>query len=432
MGQSRFMFPRTADGTLDRVFREVATPESTANDGSVDIIGVGSVGCGFKNAPSEPWRRAVEANGYLAQTLSMTVGTLSVTFYRGGIDNPKSPFLDELMVSWPDQADARPPALERLQIVQTLQRRLTSVDPINFVGIGITPEQNQLAAIHNGILSRLEETATRSMELIDLRRKELDDKYEKKVADLERELADRKKSLDEQAAERQEKLHARERDFEDRLKAIDARDNTVVRREIRDRMLKDVTDRVSHFGVSASTAAKRAPVHWTILALIVISLLFAVSALVEILGTRAPGLSDTLMYLLYGRLSAGAVGAVAGILYYAKWANSWAQTHAQAEFQLQQFQLDVNRASWVIESCLEWQKEAGSTAIPAELLASMTRNLFQESKQPDQVLHPADELASAILGSAAHLKLRTDGAEIDINNPGKKLPARLAAKATSC
>ncbi|WP_299735651.1 hypothetical protein [uncultured Endozoicomonas sp.] len=53
----------------------------------------------------------------------------------------------------------------------------------------------------------------------------------------------------------------------------------------------------------------------------------------------------------------------------------------------------------------------------------MTRNLFaNESKELEQVLHPSDELASAILGSASRLKMNIAGNELEINKPGKIKP----------
>jgi hypothetical protein len=140
--------------------------------------------------------------------------------------------------------------------------------------------------------------------------------------------------------------------------------------------------------------------------------------------------TDVPVYWIWLRLTFASLASAAAIIYYARWQNAWAQRHADAEFQLQQFHLDVNRANWVIETCLEWKKETSNAVIPAELLSSLTRNLFQDPRgQAEQVLHPADELASAILGTASHLKLRTDGAEIDIEKPGKRVPKKTTAAA---
>jgi hypothetical protein len=73
----------------------------------------------------------------------------------------------------------------------------------------------------------------------------------------------------------------------------------------------------------------------------------------------------------------------------------------------------------VIESCLEWKKETSSD-IPPELLQSITRNLFVlKEGELESVIHPADELASALLGTASNLKLNVAGNEIEFNKPSK-------------
>jgi hypothetical protein len=125
------------------------------------------------------------------------------------------------------------------------------------------------------------------------------------------------------------------------------------------------------------------------------------------------------IYWLWARFALFSFVLLGTVLYYVKRQNKWAEYHSASEFQLQQFYIDVNRANWVIESCLEWRKETDSE-IPEELLASMTRNLFSsEQGEGEQVIHPADELASALMGSASKLRLKLNGNELEFNKPSK-------------
>ena len=79
----------------------------------------------------------------------------------------------------------------------------------------------------------------------------------------------------------------------------------------------------------------------------------------------------------------------------------------------------MNRANWVIESCLEWRKETDSP-IPNDLLASITNNLFINNEtELERVIHPADELASALMGSASKLKLKIGDNEQEFDKPKK-------------
>ena len=121
---------------------------------------------------------------------------------------------------------------------------------------------------------------------------------------------------------------------------------------------------------------------------------------------------------LWIRLSLVSLGLVASLVYYIRWQNQWAQQFATTELSLQQFHIDVNRANWVIETCLEWRKETES-AIPATLIESMTRGLFAGREASTQVLHPADELASALMGSASKLSLDVGGNKLEIDKPHK-------------
>jgi hypothetical protein len=124
------------------------------------------------------------------------------------------------------------------------------------------------------------------------------------------------------------------------------------------------------------------------------------------------------LYFVWARISVLTVGLLFSILYYIKWENRWADQHATAEFQLQQFYVDVNRANWVVESGLEWHKETGAT-IPDTIMQSITANLFKFHDQAPQPLHPADELASALLGSASKLRLKSGDSELEFDKPGK-------------
>ena len=68
---------------------------------------------------------------------------------------------------------------------------------------------------------------------------------------------------------------------------------------------------------------------------------------------------------------------------------------------------------------MEWRKKENGV-IPTELLAALSRNLFQnESKEIEVDLSPADQLASALLGSASKLKINTGVAELEWD--GKKV-----------
>ena len=103
--------------------------------------------------------------------------------------------------------------------------------------------------------------------------------------------------------------------------------------------------------------------------------------------------------------------------------NRWFEQHAAAEFLLKQFQLDVDRSSWLVETALEWRR-AEKTELPAPLLEGIARNLFSTGGAGDRA-SAADDLASALVGNASQLKMRFGDNEINFDRKGIE---RLAEK----
>ena len=323
--------------------------------------------------------------------------------------------------------------------------------PGRFVDSGLSEEQNQLLSIHEGTLERLERLNEDLVRQSAKFREQVEKRFETKSTELEKETKEKQYNLEKDYAKKSEALEAKEKILEDKLDAIDDRDNTHVRREIRDKMLDDVKNRISNFGVSEATEKKRIPVLFGIILLMLFSLFLMVftgyeintaekNHTVSVDTTEASSPEEDVtkttqvkphvefayvdkakIYWLWARFALFSFALLGTVLYYIKWQNLWAERHSASEFQLQQFYIDVNRANWAIESCLEWRKVTESV-IPTELLKSITRNLFEsEQSEIEQLTHPADELASALMGSASKLKLNLNGNELEFNKPGKSL-----------
>ena len=283
-------------------------------------------------------------------------------------------------------------------------------------------------------------------------RENLENKFEEKIRLNEEHITAQKEALENEKTKIKEEFNSREKVLEEKIKDIDDRNNTHVRREIRDRMLDDVKARIENFGVSKATENKRRPVSYGIIFMILtLSCLmgftgyeitisekqyFSNLETIKNLSSLSPeqlksasnGLiasvsvsevDKTKIYWLWGRFVLFSISLLGSILYYIKWQNRWAEQHSNSEFQLQQFYIDVNRANWVIESCLEWRKDTKST-IPTDLLKSITNNLFtNDSSELEKVIHPADELASALMGSASNLKVKLGENEMSFDKPKK-------------
>lgn len=454
MSVQRIKIPRVSDRTIAETFKKLGSifgiPQ--ANVGALAFSNIGQIT--LSEEASGDWKVLLDHDSNLIESMSCSLGGLSIAYARGGQYSPeqKSPIYDEIVLNWNNQG--APTNTQKLNIVAFLNGQLCPFEPGRVIGASVSEEQAQLLAIHQSTLDRLEKLNEDLIRQSSAFRRGLEEKFEEKVKQAEAEYFEKKQRLEIDGQTFSAQVEAKERALEEKLKVIDDRDNTHVRREIRDRMLDDVKQRISQFGVSRVTADKRRPVFVGILLLLTafLGLLgwtgYEISAMdsqyfsmleairnISAWGPekiKAAGLgADTIakvsatdvdrthLFWLWGRFTILSFGLVGTILYYIKWQNKWAEQHIVSEFQLQQFYIDVNRANWVIESCLEWRKETES-AIPKELLGSITTGLFvNDQTEPERVIHPADELASALLGTASKLKLKVGDSELDFDKPKK-------------
>ena len=113
-------------------------------------------------------------------------------------------------------------------------------------------------------------------------------------------------------------------------------------------------------------------------------------------------------YWINIKTSIGILSFAGTIGFYIKWADNWARQHADEEFKLRQLELDFDRASWLVEMALEWKEERGAE-IPKELVDRLSRGLFVKGSSKGELKHPAQDLASSLLGASAALKIDVPG-----------------------
>jgi hypothetical protein len=373
---------------------------------------------------------------------------MEVNYYRGSRSG-QEPFIDEIRIFYNDQGE--PPEAVRLAIVSAVLGEFGSFNTEGTVTLPF-PESQQLAALHQARLDRLEDISASLIESTTNTYRRLEEEFHLRKIANDNDLSTRKADLDTEYSKKLDQLNTAKQELEKEKKDLDDRSNTHARRGLRDKMLENVESRIANFGVSALTSQKRAPVRSSMIVLCAVLLVLTIWTAVELHNqqqvyieaadtivkissptVQAQGASKlaqpstlsaisdssrTLMYLLWARLSLFSLGFVAALIYYIRWENRWAEQHSNAEFQLHQFRLDVNRANWVIESGLEWHKETKGE-VPSGILESLTRNLFRAENEPPPALHPADELASALLGSASKLKLKNGDNELEFNKPAK-------------
>lgn len=115
------------------------------------------------------------------------------------------------------------------------------------------------------------------------------------------------------------------------------------------------------------------------------------------------------------RLPLAVIGFVLALVYYIRWNDEWFLRHADEEFRLKKYDLDMDRAGWLVELAIE-AYESGEEPIPDELLRRLSSNLFGSEQgdegQAGHSTHPSEDIRNALLDAAGEV-------EIDIPGIGK-------------
>jgi hypothetical protein len=235
--------------------------------------------------------------------------------------------------------------------------------------------------------------------------------YQKRHDELESRYTTKETSLDELYQQRLASVAEREEQLSAKLKQLDDRASTHVRREIRQDVKKLLLARSERFELTQGTRRRR----WVVFACYVVFLsLFGAAAGYFLLND--PGQLQP-VYVARQIISSIVFAGTAAL--FLRWMNSWAKQHADEEFRLKRFELDIDRASWVVEMSLEWAHEMKGE-IPQFLVERLSRNLFAEDSAADESLTATDSLASHLLKNAAAAKLRVGDAEVTLEQKGLK------------
>lgn len=247
---------------------------------------------------------------------------------------------------------------------------------------------------------------------------------EARLAELSHDYQLQSEQLEEKYRLQDEKLVAREQ-------AVNDADNTTTRRTTTANVLVDVKEKAESFEFSNSVAKGRAII-------LVLSTIIAAFGLGNImLGTYyfssipffTKGVSelsaqtaqnDYLTWLAIAKIFGGSFLFISSIVYLIRHQSQWTNKAANVELDYQKFSRDLNRAHVTIEMCLEWNdKKEGQ--IPETLLNAMTNGLFTENQsKSEEILHPAEQLAAAMIKSAERIEFPLGSSKIVTR--GKNIP----------
>jgi hypothetical protein len=301
--------------------------------------------------------------------------------------------------------------VERLmRLVVAAKKCLREVVPNKTLSEFLGEDAERHYAARDSYLSKQEEMLSQFFGRMEQYSIDWTNRLEQKQAALEQQFADRRKALDDEFSAREQKLQEKEADLTKIRSEIDDRESKHVRRKIREELKKVLQERGTKFELTAGTRGLRRTVFWFTLALLV---LFGGGAVALLYRDLSSG-SGTDPWLI-GRQLAFTLAFGVTAVFFIRWNHQWFQRHADEEFKLKRLDLDIDRASWLVEMVMEWKDEKGAE-VPAELLDRLSRNLFVEEGPCEENLHPAEVLASSIFGAASNVKLKLpNGTEVALD-----------------
>ncbi len=328
-------------------------------------------------------------NGSLIWRVSLEIGQ----FLGALVNVERSNGFDQARVSFNDNSDQGQVA-RLLGVTQKHLRPFVRTPELDTL---LGPELTEFYAKREEALLRLEGVSQKLIESKAYRR-ELDAKTDNLQQQLEEKVF---QELEAKYEKKEKSLHQREQEIIEKQKIFDEKDNQQARRTLREDFKKLIAERTTDYSLSDSTVKKRVPIHAVFIA-IFIALIFSAVGAIE------GSLSSTADWYDRARLPISLVALVGMAIFYIRWLDSWSQRHIDEELRLKQLDVDIDRASWVVEMALEWKEEKG-TEIPQELIDRLTRNLFREARSKDDVRHPTEDILSTFLGEATKFRLGDQG-----------------------
>lgn len=409
--QNTVRVPRANDRAVIKFFGEL---ESRFGAAPCAIQISGANGNFTKADQSTLFEELIKSKSHSITESRANIGHQAIIFYRGVfVAGHNGQLMRENSTVW-DTIEVRPPNQGTVEpntiaaIIELVHKSFPAT-PASSVEEKLTASE-ALIVSHTNMVERLEQTLTEMAERHSADRVKLESEYDERRQKFNKEADDLRAKLYAELESERQAIGVQRQELEERARDIDDRQNTHVRRDIRRELKAQLGEYKKEFALTKGTTQLRWPIHAVVWAL----LLLAVGGVVLFVAQPQP--SDGWAHLLYLAKPLGLTFvAVAIATWYVNWMNRWFERHADVEFRLKELELDIDRASWVVETAFEWKK-GGQEAMPDKMLEAIGRNLFVgRDEVPAAGLNPVDQLASALLGQAANAKINIGGHQLEFD-----------------
>jgi hypothetical protein len=298
---------------------------------------------------------------------------------------------------------------QKLQLAEFLQKHFSLVRKDEMLTSGAEVEGLPIARFAESVTQRFVAEGARLTQLSADKLQEFTQLLIDKTNALEQAYREKENRLDSLGRERDEAFQIRVRHQEDKERAFDLRENTIVRRAIFDQLLKIIEEQ-KNVTVSPATQRKRLVIH------VVCAVLLALGVTLIAVGAYRFYSAASFDWHLLVPITSGLILTGSTAVFYLRWTDQWARMHSDAEFANRKFKADMSRAAWLVEMFFEWDQKKG-TPFPPELISSCTNNLFSESNSAG-TRHPFDDIAGL---AKQFSKVRVGKAGVEIERGDGKI-----------
>ena len=392
--------PPLSDGEIIRKMKILKEnyPELTGQlQGTGFVIDTGAL-------DSEIAKQVLKSNGFAVNNWGVNFAQISITYNTNSPDRPTS--LVQLSDSLNSNQGSHPRQIEFLlelsKAFANLPRNSSELSGEDAIASKFLRIENALS----GAVERFEELQTSFVE----KNQKLRDEHEVAVNNLKDQIASEKKELEEDNQRKRDEI-------EQVRKELDDRSNTHARRAIRNEIKTSIAESLGKSVYAKQTLSSKLFIRCVyVLAIALLSGLAVWSTILFSDVATSDKVLTTSIWIAGGKATISTLSALGLTLLFLKWEVSWLNQQASFERVLSSTKVDIDRASWVAESLLEWNRESPGKEVPHELLLSFTRRLFDWDAKLEDNQSATDSLASAILGSASKLQIGPNGANIELDS----------------
>lgn len=306
-------------------------------------------------------------------------------------------------------------------LVSAIHTHCNSADSVS--GLGSEPMQSAFA----GHLERLASLAASVTEQISKAQLEYDNKLQQHQRDLGKQAETAERLREDAHEKRLLKLAEEEKQLEEKRAELDLRRARDARRKLREQISTDLKQRLEKPVTAKGSTFYRAIVSLVaamIIAVAVWSAGSAISSIDEIAAKEETlALSGPLVFA-YARFFGSSALAAFLVFYLLSYLRKTEAEDTRFERELERFALDINRASWVAETVIEFSDDENGLAVPDAWIQGVTNGLFQSDRAVSETDDNALEALGELLKMGAKLKVGNGGAEVELDSRAAKKTAK--------